>query len=455
MSKINPDINYIRKYVNGELSHREMFELERAFLEDEMLLDILLGMEHEQLHNYSSDLSDLRQRIHARSHLSNNKRLFPWKSLSLAASLLLVLSLGGYWIWNNGSSTKDTLIAQSPEELNVPTPLIDKATDTTAGKIEEQQTINQNAIAHSSDSKNTNLGHTEKQPNKVASSVYTPTKKAAIPNVAFPRQTALRDSPAYSVAALKPSKAENLIVIQNTPNKEEVIIGRGISDSNKEHNIAANIPQQIQGRAEGVRAPDIGTNSSNTNNRVALSRLNLDAQSNYILGQVLDMQSGNPIENVQIKDMENNNVVSTDSAGNFVYLANRKNAPLEINAVGYKKEKILADNSSQTILLNRHDSALGEVVVTSAHKTPLKSEPVSGWKEFKAYINAETKKVNLGKGIVALTFSITAEGRPENILVSKSANLNLDKKAIEIVKQGPRWITGNNGKPVYLTVEFK
>ncbi|TJZ50793.1 hypothetical protein FAZ15_20805 [Sphingobacterium olei] len=454
MSKINPDINYIRKYVNGELSPREMFELERAVQEDEMLMDILLGMEQEQLHNYSSDLNDLRQHILARSHLSNNKRLFPWKSLSLAASLLLVLGLGGYLIWNNGFSTKETRIAQSPEELNVPTPLMNKSADTAAAeKTEQQQVLNQNAIAHSPDSKNTNLDYTEKQPNKVASRVYTPTKKEGIPHVPFPRQTALQDSPVYSVASLKSSKSGNLIVIQDSPDKEEIIIGEGLLDSNIEHVIAANIPQPIQGRADGIRVADVGKNSSS--NRAALSRLNLDAQSNYILGQVLDKQSGNPIENVQIKDIENNNIISTDSAGNFVYLASRKNAPLEINAIGYEKEKVLTDNSSQTIFLNREDSTLEEVVITSARKTPLKSEPASGWKEFKTYISTETKKVNLGKGIVALTFSIGADGRPKNILISKSANLDLDRKAIEIVKQGPSWIVGTNGKPVYLTVEFK
>ncbi|MBE8719535.1 carboxypeptidase-like regulatory domain-containing protein [Sphingobacterium pedocola] len=454
MSKINPDINYIRKYVNGELSPREMFELERAVQEDEMLMDILLGMEQEQLHNYSSDLSDLRQRIHARSHVSNNKRLFLWKSLSLAASLLLVLGLGGYLIWNNGFSTKETRIAQSPEELNLPTASISKSADTAAAeKTEQQQVLNQNAIAHSADSKNTNLDHREQQPNKVASRAYTPTKKEGIPNVPFPRQTALRDSPVYSVAALKSSKAGNLIVIQNSPSKEEIIIGEGLLDSNKEHVIATNVPQPIQGRADGIRVADVGKSSSS--NRAALSRLNLDAQSNYILGQVLDKQSGNPIGNVQIKDIENNNIISTDSAGNFVYLASRKNAPLEINAMGYEKEKVLTDNSSQTIFLNRDDAKVEEVVITAARKTPLKSEPASGWKEFKTYISTETKKVNLGKGIVALTFSINADGRPENILVSKSANLDLDRKAIEIVKQGPSWIVGTNGKPVYLTVEFK
>ena len=452
MSKINPDINYMRRYVNGELSPREMFELERAVQKDEMLMDILLGMEHEHRHNYSSDLNDLKQRIRVRSNLSDTKHLFPWRPLSLAASLLLVLALGAYWIWNNSHSTKKTLIAHSPEELNKTTPSTNTG-PTADGKTEEKpQVTSQNSISNSPDLKNNDLVNREKQANKVASRAYTPTKKETIPNIPFPRQTALRDSPAYSVATLKSSKAGNLIVIQNSPSKEEIVIGESTLDINKEHVIAANIPQQIQGRAEGVRGVDVSKNSFG--NRAALSRLNVDAQSNYILGQVLDKQSGNPINNVQIKDIESNNIINTDSAGNFVYAANRKNAPLEINAVGYEKEKILADNSSQTILLNRHDSTLDEVVITSA-RNPVKSEPVSGWKEFRAYVDAETKKIKLGKGIVAMTFSINADGKPENILVRKSANSNLDKKAIEIIQQGPSWILEKNGKPVFLTIEFK
>lgn len=44
----NFDIAYLRKYVNGELSDSEMYAIEKASHEDELLMDVLMGLEEEK-----------------------------------------------------------------------------------------------------------------------------------------------------------------------------------------------------------------------------------------------------------------------------------------------------------------------------------------------------------------------------------------------------------------------
>lgn len=43
MNKKYKDISYLRRYIDGELSAKEMYDLERMAHQNEMLVDILLG----------------------------------------------------------------------------------------------------------------------------------------------------------------------------------------------------------------------------------------------------------------------------------------------------------------------------------------------------------------------------------------------------------------------------
>jgi TonB-dependent SusC/RagA subfamily outer membrane receptor len=111
------NISQIRKYLNGELDARAMHELERQALDDPFLADALEGYERrgDQQHN----LADLQKRLQHRT-APDKKRLSLWPTLSIAASVLLFVAAGGWWLVNSRSSVRHTELA-APDKTIVKT----------------------------------------------------------------------------------------------------------------------------------------------------------------------------------------------------------------------------------------------------------------------------------------------------------------------------------------------
>ena len=101
MSANKTNISQIRKYLNGELDARAMHELERQALDDPFLADALEG--YDQRGNQEQRLGDLQKRLQHRT-LPAKKRLTLWTTLSIAASVLLFVAVGGWWLVSGRSA---------------------------------------------------------------------------------------------------------------------------------------------------------------------------------------------------------------------------------------------------------------------------------------------------------------------------------------------------------------
>lgn len=89
MSAKKPNISQIRKYLNGELDARAMYELERQAHNDPFLMDVIKGME-------SSD-ADHQPNLNAIDQ--DRKRVIPlYRLWPVAACLLIALGIGGWWL---------------------------------------------------------------------------------------------------------------------------------------------------------------------------------------------------------------------------------------------------------------------------------------------------------------------------------------------------------------------
>src|SRR5690606_10652892 len=118
MNKQYTDIAYIRRYVNGELSPREMFELEHAAQQDEMLMDIIMGMEFELSHHLSDHIEELRRRINERisqSSPAHPVKFFPWAKWSIAASVLRAIGITAYISLSQQGHDNSGTIAYQPQ----------------------------------------------------------------------------------------------------------------------------------------------------------------------------------------------------------------------------------------------------------------------------------------------------------------------------------------------------
>jgi TonB family protein len=96
--KTETDISLIRKYLNGELDAKAMHQLERRAQDDPFLMDALEGYEmvgsDQQTH-----VDELSARLNQRVN-RKERRIIPYRTLGIAASVLIVCSVGVLWLKN-------------------------------------------------------------------------------------------------------------------------------------------------------------------------------------------------------------------------------------------------------------------------------------------------------------------------------------------------------------------
>jgi len=84
--------------------------------------------------------------------------------------------------------------------------------------------------------------------------------------------------------------------------------------------------------------------------------------------------------------------------------------------------------------------------------------PVGGWAELEKYMRSNNRLANTGKPerSVEVSFGIDKAGNPVAIKITKSAAQDLDKEAMRLIKDGPRWEQpATPSSRVLYTVVFK
>jgi TonB family protein len=92
------DISQIKKYLQGKLDAQAMHQLERQAQDDPFLMDALEGYEATGVN--SKQLSDLSARLQQRTE-KKEARIIPWRILAAAASVVVMLTVGGLWFYNS------------------------------------------------------------------------------------------------------------------------------------------------------------------------------------------------------------------------------------------------------------------------------------------------------------------------------------------------------------------
>jgi hypothetical protein len=190
-----------------------------------------------------------------------------------------------------------------------------------------------------------------------------------------------------------------------------------------------------------------------------------DSASNNFTGRVTD-NNNEPVAFATIHaDKE---AVTTDSNGYFKLWAQDSILNVTVSSAGFvSANKQLKSRKTNHISIQPDRSALSEVGISGlAAKKPANRHladsvyPSGGWELFQEYVSKE-----LGKsldtlndkeitGDVQLEFSIDKNGVPYNFTVLKSLNDKAASKAIEIIREGPRWITPSKSKKGRVTIQF-
>ncbi|MVN92223.1 TonB family protein [Mucilaginibacter aquatilis] len=436
MSNKTPDILLIQKYLNGELDARAMHELERRALNDPFLAEALEGyqlIEKSQESNLAELQRTLQQRIEPKQ-----KRVSLWPAFSIAASILVFLSIGGWWLLNYRpaanqpklpAADKTTVVKNKPAVSSAP------------------QQFKQEPIAVI-------------KPSAPATQRFVQPSPVTEANEAV-ASSAIEDD--VQMRFLVPGKDTSAKMKSKLLTADVFKAKKELQNAHNDSLLSKTLPQALAGRIAGIQvkaapitSPQIVLRGTSSYNKQA-------NQAKIITGQILDEDGKQPLAGVTVKVNSSGLGVNTDAQGRFKIAATDKDE-LSIAFIGYNTQQVkLGSKDSLNVILKQNHQSLSEVMAIGygrprePQEVLQEAHPADGWQNLYNYLNKEARVSNGQTGVVRLSFIVGTNGTLNDFEVLKSMGAVMDEKAIDLIKNGPRWRPNANGKPetVKLRVRFR
>lgn len=407
MENRKPDIERIRKYLNGELNAREMYELERQAEADPLLMDLMLGMESAPEQQHKENLATIETLLKVRT-AKKSAYQDSWKVWVAAASIVLVSMGIGFWLLNQGVRQQEEQFVQEVPLRQLDT-VRDLAQDTDrmiAENVSPEVTAEDLPII---------VEGLKQAPDD------TNSKEAVQPRSGLlaSRQPKIDDS------GSKPAAAHT----EKTLSSPQVRVAKGVVTDKQ-----TNIP--LMGAAVKQAGRQQGTTT--------------DARGSFELPVPVD-STGVDISYIGY-EQQRVDVAKGDSL--VIAMEPSKD---ELNEVVVEHRSMKREDSF-ALFSNAHDT-LQELLVggdsNQLHQT--KALPAIGWRAYQAYLDRTAVSSTGSQVVVTLAFRIDEQGKPINIRVLEEANEALDRHAIKILQEGSLWIKGKDDQPdeVRLTIRFR
>jgi hypothetical protein len=165
--------------------------------------------------------------------------------------------------------------------------------------------------------------------------------------------------------------------------------------------------------------------------------------------------------------------IVTDNNGYFKMLAPDSTLQVVVSSVGYETTKTnLEPGFANRVAIEPSRQSLSEVVITGygAKKKEVKrtyinadsAYPAGGWESFQAYVykkmnmpfDSSNNEIITTHGAIEIEFSINEAGNPCNFNILRSSGKENDERAINTLKEGPRWITSKKNKKGKVVIQF-
>jgi hypothetical protein len=436
VSKNETDILLIRKYLNGELDAHAMHELEKRALDDPFLMDAMEG--YEKAENQHDALVDLSSRLQERV-MKKEGHIIPYRTLAIAASVLVVLGIGWVWLSRDQPPAPPVIAhAAKPAVNNGPAPV--------AADPAEKKTQTQLAIAPPAHARN---------PRKIKAATGSPEAMA-------PNDDALADNMIASadVSAVSPDTAAD----DPTPLNEMVVMGYAakqkkdaadkttvVSAGEAKASAVPVVQRPLQSRVAGVTKTAAG------------SPFSAPSQKTLVQGRIVDKLDGTPLPGVSVKVPGTRFGALTDNNGKFSLPVDSSKHELVIAYLGYNTMNVNAQDrdSLKTIGLVPNSNSLSEVVVTNYNRENKEdakvtaAHPQAGWPSFKKYLSESAVSPDAKAGVVKLSFMVDRSGAISEVAVVKGLSPASNKKAIDLITNGPKWSGNSSGQTEQVNVRVK
>jgi hypothetical protein len=449
----------IEKYLKGELSPREMHDLENAALEDPFLADALDGLsillpspaaatdqpdttttDQPDIADtgLSRDLDELHTRLNARVAAGPDRakirRLVPrW---SIAASIILLLGIGYAIYYTSFTSPRSPAVATSPAPAEA------------------------NATAKEASPPPPEANATAKEPSPSSSAAAEPASLAKATASAPPAKRAREEhrKEPFSANFDTETKADK----KAKPNADTVAGTYATADIGPKL-LAASITSPLRGRVGGLRLDST---------RVALADAFYKQPSDSLVfkGTVLDNHN-NPVQGASLilKGYTNAGTV-TDGQGQFSLNLRPQDSTryVTVAMIGYEQKSLplntlIGDNrmTGHVIYLQPNEASMDEVVVTgfaSKRKETraaapsiigeeldslwLKAYPVIGRAAYLHYLDTARKVLtddSAVRGTESVSFEVDKKGTLTAFKIEQSLSPAYDEAIIRLVKEGSAW----------------
>lgn len=443
MSSRETDISLIGKYLKGELDAQAMHQLEKRAQNDDFLMDALEGYEKKG-HDQQGQLDELAHRLQQRTAGQQKQIIIPWKIIAFAASVLIVFSIGGFWLYNKQltvpqiSKTIEPHFKKSPV---APVPITEKRNLTAVLKPVHRlkQTVRLTVPAEES------IITSNPVQNLSASSVIEDKTADITPQDSTPINEMV-------VMEFNAQKKKTALALQKNVDTasfkrrdtiaEQLVQGqvKGVADNN------VNAPRPIPGAIPIVTTPQ-------TLSEIRIVHRDYASAKKVIKGQVIANEDGSPMPGVTVKVAGTNIRTQTDANGRF-NLSVDSNKTLVIGYIGYQTREINANNrdSTKTIALKPSSKLLGEVVVTHAlsertadETAATNAHPQNGWTSFRKYLKENALSPDGKTGVVRLSFEVNKSGAISNFHILSGLSGATNQKAIDLIVNGPLWYGNTRG----------
>ena len=82
------------------------------------------------------------------------------------------------------------------------------------------------------------------------------------------------------------------------------------------------------------------------------------------------------------------------------------------------------------------------------------AHPQTGWNSFKNYLKEKAISPDGKTGTVKLAFLVSSEGELSGFKIKQGLTEAADKKAIELIKNGPSWVESTDGSETVISIDF-
>ncbi|MFY7963766.1 MAG: energy transducer TonB [Chitinophagaceae bacterium] len=397
----------IENYLQGNMSKDAMHSMERAALQDPFLADAIEGYSFADAVVSTNHLADIESLISlnkqdAKIVVLKKKR--EWLKIAVAVFLFLGVGLISVLLLNNTNAKKSIVNSE-----NSNTTLAENS------KIEKPPVINNSPVE-----------------NKEIADVNEKSK-----------------SKEYISLDKNSNKNESVVV-----NKSNTTLGL-VSPSKQDENRIDDNPKTTASIDVNVNTTSVSSNQANINSKSAGPSANNNGNYNH------PSLNTNKLE-APSKELALNNTDSKD-----VNKANSNSSVIHIGELKLKR-----DNTIEAVPIT-HFSSIKKAhkpVDFKLSKEDSLSVPVNGWAAFNDYLQKNSvyktivydtayKPVTItdqktGEEIVGLEFDIDTNGKPEKIKITKSVDEETDAKAIELLKNGPKWQTSKKKAKGKVAIKF-